>query len=115
MPETKACSAADTSWVDAAWGRCVAVSRAEPNDVRAADWSAGERWAMAVVIPELYLDAATLPSTATPRAAPSSRVASFIAEPAPARRGGTADMIAAVIGDMVSAIPHIRKKTHSNT
>ena len=43
--------------------------------------------------------------TATPSAAPSSRVASFIAEPAPARRGGTADMIAAVIGDMASAMP----------
>ena len=33
------------------------------------------------------------------------KVASFIAEPAPARRGGTADMIAAVIGDIVSAMP----------
>ena len=43
--------------------------------------------------------------TATPSAAPSSRVASFIAEPAPARRGGTADMIAAVIGDIASAMP----------
>ena len=46
-----------------------------------------------------------LPSTATPRAAPSSRVASFMADPAPARRAGTADMIAAVIGDIVSAMP----------
>ena len=35
-----------------------------------------------------YCDAAMLPSTATPSAAPSSRVASFIAEPAPARRSG---------------------------
>ena len=40
-----------------------------------------------------------------PSAAPSSRVASFIAEPAPARRGGTADMIDAVIGDIESAMP----------
>ena len=42
---------------------------------------------------------------AMPSAAPSSRVASFIAEPAPARRAGTADMIDAVIGDIESAIP----------
>ena len=41
-----------------------------------------------------------------PRAAPSSRVASFIAEPIPARRAGTADMIDAVDGDIASAMPH---------
>ena len=46
-----------------------------------------------------------LPRTATPNAAPSSRVASFMAEPMPARRGGTADMIEPVIGDIDSAIP----------
>src|SRR6478735_3843491 len=46
-----------------------------------------------------------LPITAMPRAAPSSRDASFMAEPAPARRAGTADMIAAVIGDMARAMP----------
>src|SRR5690242_20017031 len=40
-----------------------------------------------------------------PSAAPSSRVASFIAEPAPARRAGTADMIEAVMGDIDSAMP----------
>ena len=48
-----------------------------------------------------------LPSTATPSAAPSSRVASFIADPAPARRCGTADMIAAVIGDIDMAMPDV--------
>ena len=52
-----------------------------------------------------YFDAARLPSTATPRAAPSSREASFMAEPAPARRVGTDDMMAAVIGDMASDMP----------
>src|SRR5436305_4056759 len=56
-----------------------------------------------------------LPSTATPSAAPSSRVASFIADPAPARRGGTADMIAAVMGDIVSAIPETRKIRQNST
>src|SRR6202007_1062299 len=58
-------------------------------------------------IRESYRDTATLPSTAIPSAAPSSRVASFIAEPAPARRAGTAAMIDAVIGDLVSAIPPV--------
>src|SRR6476659_6949851 len=53
-------------------------------------------------------DAAMLPITAIPRAAPSSRDASFIADPAPARRDGTADMIAAVIGDIDSAKPALR-------
>src|SRR5213596_3213115 len=66
-------------------------------------------------MPLLYCDAATLPSTATPSAAPSSRVASFMAEPAPARRGGTADMIAAVIGDIVSAMPIMSSATHNST
>ena len=46
-----------------------------------------------------------LPRIATPSAAPSSRVASFIAEPMPARRAGTADMIDAVDGDIASAMP----------
>ena len=46
-----------------------------------------------------------LPSIATPSAAPSSRVASFIAEPVPARRAGTADMIEAVDGDIAIAMP----------
>ena len=58
---------------------------------------------LAIVV--AYCEAAMLPSTATPSAAPSSRVASFMAEPAPARRAGTADMIDAVIGDMASAMP----------
>ena len=53
----------------------------------------------------LYCDAAMEPSTATPSAAPSSRVASFMAEPAPARRAGTAAMIAEVMGDIDIAMP----------
>ena len=48
-----------------------------------------------------------------PSAAPSSRVASFIAEPAPARRAGTAAMIDAVIGDIVSAIPTVSGMKHT--
>ena len=42
-----------------------------------------------------------------PSAAPNSRVASFIAEPAPARLSGTADMIDAVIGDIDNETPVI--------
>ena len=55
-----------------------------------------------------------LPSTATPRAAPNSRVASFMAEPMPARRAGTADMIDAVIGDIASAMPAENGRKHSD-
>ena len=60
----------------------VAVDRAEAGS----DDTCGARW-----LP--YCEAAMLPSTAMPSAAPSSRVASFMAEPEPARRAGTADMI----------------------
>src|SRR5260370_23237640 len=63
----------------------------------------------------LYREAARLPSTAMPNAAPSSRVASFMAEPAPARRGGTADMIWAVMGDIANAMPEIRNTKQRNT
>jgi hypothetical protein len=38
-----------------------------------------------------------------------------MAEPAPARRGGTADMIWAVIGDIASAMPEIKKIKQTNT
>ena len=50
-----------------------------------------------------------------PSAAPSSRVASFIAEPAPARRAGTAAMIDAVIGDIESAMPVVSGITQNTT
>ena len=71
---------------------------------RTSDWS-----------PLAYREAARLPSTATPSAAPSSRVVSFIAEPAPARRGGTADMIEAVIGDIERAMPPTIGTRHATT
>src|SRR5690242_4442947 len=50
-----------------------------------------------------------------PSAAPSSRDASFIADPAPARRAGTADMIDAVIGDIDSAMPLTAGMSDANT
>ena len=42
---------------------------------------------------------------ATPRAPPSSRVVSFMAEPTPALPSGTDDMIRVVSGVMVVAMP----------
>ena len=56
-----------------------------------------------------------LPSTATPRAPPSSRVVSFMAEPTPARLVGTATMIDAVNGDMARAMPADSGTTTSST
>src|SRR5436190_6407136 len=38
-----------------------------------------------------------------------------MAEPAPARDGGTADMIDAVMGDIESAMPVVRGTTHNTT
>ncbi len=46
-----------------------------------------------------------LPSTATPRAPPSSRVVSFTAEPTPALFGGSEPMIASVAGAITRAMP----------
>jgi len=48
----------------------------------------------------------TDPSTATPKAPPSSRLALFIAEPMPARAGGTAAIISVVRGAPVAAMPN---------
>src|SRR6185369_6477852 len=107
--------AAETNGPARACGRRAAVCKAAPNDADAVAWSPGDNGAIACAMPALYRDAATLPSTATPSAAPSSRVASFIADPAPARRGGTTDMIAAVIGEIVIAMPEIRTSMHTST
>ena len=40
---------------------------------------------------------------------------SFIADPAPARRGGTADMIEAVMGEIDSAMPPTIGTRHTTT
>ena len=55
-------------------------------------------------------DAYTLPIIATPRVPPSSRVASFTAEPTPAFALGTTSMIASVAGALVNPIP-VPKRT----
>ncbi len=49
--------------------------------------------------------ARTLPSTATPNAAPNSLVTSFIADPTPALSGGRPDTRAAVVGVVAAPIP----------
>jgi len=52
-----------------------------------------------------YTDAATLPMTATPSAAPNRRVASLTAEPTPALSVGTTPRIASVAGAVMSPSP----------
>jgi hypothetical protein len=52
-----------------------------------------------------YPDESALPSTATPSAAPSSRVVSFVADPTPARAFETAPMIDSVAGAIARPIP----------
>src|SRR5262249_58502077 len=98
-PFTNATSAAAVRARPTGPGNDVAARTAPAIDPRAASRSpAGSRAVMGSTA-VVYFDAARLPMTATPSAAPSSREASFVADPAPARRGGTADMIDAVIGD----------------
>jgi hypothetical protein len=115
MPDTNACCAADVNGAAASAGKWLATSSAEASDDCTAACAGAGNPATLDPSAALYRDAAMLPSTATPRAAPSSRVASFMADPAPARRGGTADMIAAVIGDIVNAIPDTRNSMQHNT
>ena len=50
-----------------------------------------------------------LPITATPSAPPTWRVVSLIAEPTPARALGTALMIDAVAGAIVSPMPSAKR------
>ena len=54
---------------------------------------------------EANTDDSTLPSTATPRAPPTSRVVSLTAEPTPACAGGREPMMDSVAGAMVSPMP----------
>src|SRR5438309_850 len=113
-PETKERSAVRARATPAARGRLPATCSAPASDDRAVARAAGAR-ARSPERPLAYREAARLPSTATPRAAPSSRVVSFIAEPAPARRGGTADMIEAVMGEIDSAMPPTIGTRHATT
>jgi hypothetical protein len=56
-------------------------------------------------MPPAYLLARMLPSTATPRVAPSSRSTSFMADPTPAFSFGSEPMIASVAGVIATARP----------
>ena len=58
-----------------------------------------------VSIARWYWNAKMLPSTATPSAPPVWRVVSLIAEPTPARCGGSDPMIDSVTGAMVMPMP----------
>src|SRR4051812_32669026 len=106
-PLTNAVSAANRSARPAGPGSDVAARTAPAIEPRAASRRRAGSAAVIGSTAVVYFDAARLPITATPSAAPSSRDASFVAEPAPARRGGTADMIDAVIGDIASAKPAV--------
>src|SRR5882672_8101460 len=114
-PSTKARSAVRARAAPAARGRLSATCNAPARDDWAVNRAAGARACTGPWSPLAYREAARLPSTATPRAAPSSRVVSFIADPAPARRGGTADMIEEVIGDIESAMPPTIGTRHATT
>ena len=51
------------------------------------------------------IEAKTLPTTATPRVPPASRVASLIADPTPAFAAGSTDRIESVAGTWVRPMP----------
>src|SRR5262249_1889060 len=95
--------AAALSWWEgpaspACW-RFWAATRAPPTGPSAALTACAGRWRGIFWSRRLeYSEAATLPVTATPRAAPKSRVASLTADPTPALAVGTAPMIASVAG-----------------
>src|SRR3954467_15685976 len=115
MPETKACDAAVVTARASAGARPRAASRAPANDDFVAACAEAGMVLIALSIEWREGDAARLPSTATPSAAPSSRVQSFMADPVPARRAGTADMIDAVIGDIAIAMPLVSGTMQANT
>src|SRR5438128_840623 len=81
-PSTKARSAVRARAAPAARGRLPATCSAPASDDRAVARAAGARARSGPPSPLAYREAARLPSTATPRAAPSSRVVSFIPAPA---------------------------------
>src|SRR5439155_26691561 len=99
----------------AARGRLAATCSAPASEDRAVARAAGARARSGPPSPLAYREAARLPSTATPRAAPSSRVVAFIAEPAPARRGRTAGMSEAVTGEIDIATPPTIGTTQATT
>src|SRR3954451_1433017 len=115
MPDTKACDAAVVTALASAGPSPRAASRAPANDDFVAACADAGMVEIALSIELLYRDAARLPRTATPSAAPSSRVQSFIADPVPARRAGTADMIDAVMGDIAMAMPLVSGTMQANT
>src|SRR5580700_4238319 len=98
-----------TASASAGWPlRRVILARlsAPPTDSWAARASRGASSVGSFAVSRLlYMEAKTLPTTATPRVAPSSRVASLTAEPMPALAFGTTPMIASVAGALTSPTP----------
>ncbi len=82
------------------------MARAAPIDSRApSSAGSGTPATAAPANPSAYSDANTLPITATPSVAPSSRVVSLTAEPIPAFAVLTAPMIDSVAGAVVRPMP----------
>ena len=95
------------AWPSSAWPSgpsWVATWTAPPTD----SWASAACEALSPVTDRSwarYAEVAMLPSTATPRAPPSSRVVSLIAEPTPALSSGTEPMIAPVAGAIARLMP----------
>src|SRR5207248_3503716 len=82
-----------------------AVSAAPTDSWAVRSTVAGKPTGSALVSRLAYREAYTLPITATPSVAPSSRVASLTADPTPALVFGTTPMIASVAGALVRPMP----------
>src|SRR4051794_16077185 len=115
MPATKSPYASAGTALASAGPTPRAASTAQANDALLPGCAGAGMVEIALSIELPYRDAARLPRTATPSAAPSSRVQSFIADPVPARRAGTADMIDAVMGDIAIAMPLVSGTMQANT
>src|SRR5437870_3617869 len=91
---------------ESACGRLCATTSAPPTELRAASTASWDRPGGRSAPSWLrYSEEAMLPITATPRAAPKRRVASFTAEPTPAFSTETAPMIASVAGAVIRPRP----------
>src|SRR5581483_6265937 len=105
MPWTKAALAPAARAEPAAPGRVAATPSAPPTDDRTAARAGAGSAATDAGRALVNFEASRLPSTATPRAPPSSRVVSLTADPTPALRSGIDAMIPVVDGAIDRPIP----------
>ena len=97
----------NASWrATASRGSPPAIARAEPTESWAwASAAAGSRPNRPSARCAAYTEENSEPTTATPRVPPSSRVASFTADPTPARAGGSTSRIDSVAGVEIRPMP----------